>query len=141
MSENGQSKAVMRRFLMEFMTEGNEAVADELLSADFVDHTPFPGFSSGPEGVRVFVRLLHQAIPDLYTVIHDLVAEGDKVVARKSFRGTHQGALFGIPPTGRELSFDAINIVRVEDRQIVEHWSIADRKSLMEQLGAIPAAT
>jgi predicted ester cyclase len=73
-------------------------------------------------------------------VIHDQIAEGDKVVTRKVFHGTHRGELMGIPPTGREVQIEVIDIVRVEGGQIVEHWNVVDRRGLLQQLGALDVA-
>jgi predicted ester cyclase len=104
-----------------------------------VDHTPMAGFSSGPDGVKVLMHLLRTGMPDMYAVIHDQVAEGNKVVTRKSFRGTHQGELFGVPATGRPLSIEVIDIIRVENGQIAEHWNVVDQLGLMQQMGVIAA--
>jgi predicted ester cyclase len=71
-------------------------------------------------------------------VIHDQIAEGDKVVTRKVFHGTHHGELMGVAPTGREVQIEVIDIVRVEGGQIVEHWNVVDRLGLLQQLGVLP---
>jgi len=70
--------------------------------------------------------------------VEDLLADGDKVVARVSIRGTHQGTLRGIAPTGKPISVMAINVLRIENGQIVEHWGLADRLSALQQLGVVP---
>jgi steroid delta-isomerase-like uncharacterized protein len=139
MSDNNQAKRIVHRFVEEFQSLGNEAVADDLLASSMVDHTPMDGFSSGPDGVKVLMRLLRAGMPDMYAVIHDQVAEGNKVVTRKSFRGTHQNELFGVPATGRPISIEVIDIVRVENGQIAEHWNVVDQLGLMQQMGVLPA--
>jgi predicted ester cyclase len=73
-------------------------------------------------------------------VIHDQVAEGDKVVTRKSFTGTHQGDFMGVPPTGRKVTIEVIDIVRVENGQIVEHWNVVDMLGALPPMGAAPGA-
>jgi predicted ester cyclase len=83
--------------------------------------------------------MFFNAFPDLHVVIHDQVAEGDRVVTRKTFHGTHQGDLIGIPATGRSVAFDVIDILRVQNGKITDHWNVVDQLGLMHQIGAIPA--
>ena len=73
-------------------------------------------------------------------MIHDQLTDGDKVATRKTFHGTHQGPLMDIKPTGREVAWDVIDIVRVRDGKMVEHWNVVDTMALMQQLGAVPGA-
>jgi steroid delta-isomerase-like uncharacterized protein len=134
------NKAVMRRFVEEYQTARRVAVADELLALDFVDHSRMPGVASGPEGVKQLFAYIHAAFPDFRATIHDQVAEGDKVVTRKTFSGTHGGEFMGVPPTGRQVAFAVIDIVRLHDGQIAEHWNVVDLLGLMQQLGAIPTS-
>jgi len=67
-----------------------------------------------------------------------MIAEGDKVVVRSTFRGTHKGDLMGIPPTGKQVTMPLILIYRIADDKIVEHWMQADALGLLQQLGVIP---
>jgi predicted ester cyclase len=78
-------------------------------------------------------------IPDMTAEIHDMMQDGNKVITRKTFHGTHTGVLFGVPPTGRPVAIDVIDIVRIEDGQLREHWNIVDRLGMLQQLGVIPA--
>ena len=82
--------------------------------------------------------VLHSAFPDLRATVEDEIADGDKVVVRSTWRGTHQGEFQGIPATGKQVSFPVIDIVRFENGKAVEHWGLVDAMSLMQQLGAIP---
>jgi steroid delta-isomerase-like uncharacterized protein len=82
----------------------------------------------------VFARL-RAAFPDLRVEINDLIAEGDKVVARNTVTGTHRGEFMGIPPTGRRVAYDEIFVVRFADGRIAETWGVVDLASLMRQLG------
>jgi predicted ester cyclase len=75
----------------------------------------------------------------LYVTIEDMIAEGDKVVVRMTMRGTQQGALGGIPPTGKQVAVSTIDIVRIEGGQIAEEWGIDDRLGMLQQLGLVPA--
>ncbi len=133
------NKAIVRRFNDEFITGGRSASADELLAADFVDHTAMPGMPPGPPGVKQFFAFLKGAFPDLRAVIYDQVAEGDKVVTRKAFLATHQGDFMGIPPSGKAVTISVIDVIRLANGQMVEHWAVVDQLGLMQQLGAIPA--
>jgi steroid delta-isomerase-like uncharacterized protein len=132
------SKDVQRRFIEEFQTKGDVSVAEELLADDFVDHTPFGPFAPTRDGVIDLFATLRAAFPDLRAEVHDMLVEGDEVVTRKTFHGTHEGEFLGIPPTGNAVSMDVIDIVRQRDGRLVEHWNVVDAFGLMQQLGAIP---
>jgi predicted ester cyclase len=134
------NKQVVRRFVEEYQEGQSVAAFEQLLSQRFVDHSLLPGFPEGPEGVRALFSALHAALPDFRAEIYDQVAEGDKVVTRKAFFGTQRGELFGAAPTGRQIRIDVIDIVRVRDGQIVEHWNLVDQLGLFRQLGLIPEA-
>lgn len=133
------NKAIVKRFNNEFITQGNIATAEELLAANFVDHTAMPNMPSDPAGVKQFFAFLKGAFPDLRSVIYDQVAEGDTVVTRKAFLATHRGDFMGIPPTGKAVTISVIDIIRLANGQMVEHWAVVDQLGLMQQLGAIPA--
>lgn len=95
MSESIQT---MNRFIADYQSGGNEAVAEELLALDFVDHTPFSGFGSSREDVKKLFAALRVAFPDLRAEVVDQFDHGDRVATRKNFHGTHAGEFFGIPP-------------------------------------------
>ena len=134
-----QNKALVRRFVEEAQTRHNLAAIDEYLSPNFVDHSVPPGLPPGPEGVKMQFRMFITALPDLQAIIHDQVADEDKVVTRKTLRGTHQGDLMGIPPSGKTVDIEVIDILRVKDGKITDHWNNVDRLGLMQQLGIVPA--
>jgi predicted ester cyclase len=118
-----ENKNIVRRFNEEFISQGNMDAFTELLAPDVVDHTALRGFPPGAEGVKqLFFGLYRAAFPDLRAEIYDLVAEGDKVVTRKAFHGTHLGSLMGIPPTGKQVTINVIDIVRVVNGKIAEQW-------------------
>jgi steroid delta-isomerase-like uncharacterized protein len=133
-----QNKTIVRRFVEEFQNGGNESAAEELLAADFVDHSPFPGVSPDREGVKRLFAALRQAFPDLRAKIHDQLAEKDRVATRKTFRGTHRGEFLGIAPTGRSVSFDVIDVARIADGRIAEQWNVVDLMGLLQQIGPQP---
>jgi predicted ester cyclase len=80
------------------------------------------------------------SLPDLRATIHEQAVDGDMVWTRKLFQGTHLGPLMGLPPSGRPASFEAIEILRIADGKIVEHWAVSDMLSLLQQIGALPSA-
>jgi len=70
--------------------------------------------------------------------VEDLMADGDKVVARVSYRGTHQGAFRGIAPTGKQIAVMGINIFRIANGKLVERWGLTDRLAVLHQVGVVP---
>src|SRR5437763_9494529 len=104
------NKMIARRFLEEIFTEGNLAAADELVHPDYQNRNPMAGQATGPEGVKQVFARFRTAFPDLDTRVLDLIAEGNKVVARVRVQGTHRGAYMGVPPTGKRIDFDPIDI-------------------------------
>jgi steroid delta-isomerase-like uncharacterized protein len=133
------NKVIVRQMVEELQSGHNLDVVDALFAADFVDHSVPPGLPPDRAGVKMQFAMFFNAFPDLRVVIHDQVAEGDNVVTRKTFHGTHQGDLSGIPPTGQAVAFDVIDILRVQDGKITDHWNIVDQLGLMRQIGVIPA--
>ena len=134
----GAPSAVVRRFVEEYQSGHKVDVAEELLAPDFVDRSPFGPMPPDRTGVLALFAILFEAFPDLRAEIHDQVEEGDKVVTRKTFFGTHQGEFMGLAATGRSVAWDVIDIVRVRDGRMVEHWNVVDALGLMQQLGAVP---
>jgi predicted ester cyclase len=131
-------KDVVRRFVDEYQTAGSETAFAELLDPNVVDHSRPPGIEPGALGVHQQFDGFRAAFPDFRATILDQVEEGDKVVTRKVFHGTHLGPLQGVPPTGRRVEIHVIDIVRVANGKIVEHWNCVDRLGLLVQLGVVP---
>lgn len=96
----------------------------------------FDDFASGEESVDHVQQFL-TAFPDVQLAIDDLIAEGDKVVARLSVKGTNTGSFAGKPATGNKIKFQSIRIYRIVDNKFVETWAMQDRLGLMEQLGLV----
>jgi steroid delta-isomerase-like uncharacterized protein len=132
------NKAIVRRVVDEAQSRGNIQVVDELFAEDFVDHSAFPGFAPTREGVKQLFTTFHTAFRDFQAIIHDQVAEGGKVVTRKTLSGTHHGEFLGIPPTGNEVVIEVTDILYVARGKITDHWTAVDRLGLMQQLGVIP---
>lgn len=133
-----ENKALIRKF--ESLINAQDLdTALTLFSPDYVDHTPDIGLPPGIEGVRVFHAMQFAAFPDRRSTSLDMIAEGDKVVHRLCGDFTHQGEFLGIAPTGKHITWSCIDIWRIADGKIAEHWVEADMMNLMQQLGVIPA--
>jgi steroid delta-isomerase-like uncharacterized protein len=131
-----ENKALIRRYF-EAIDTGKIEVLDEFVAADFFDHSPLPGTSADREGLKQAFTFFLATTPGYHTV-DDLIAEGDKIVARITGYGTHAGEIMGVPATGKPLQFGGISIWRIADGKIVEHWSQVDMLSPLQQLGIIP---
>jgi steroid delta-isomerase-like uncharacterized protein len=112
----------------------------ELLSEDFVEHDEIPGLPPTKEGVLAYFGSLLISFPDLRMDVEDLIASGNKAVARVKASGTHQGEFMRVPPTGKAVEIQLIDIMSFDDAGLVTgHWGVADLLSLMQQLGVVPA--
>lgn len=131
------NKTVIRKF-EELINSKNLDTALSLFTSDFVDHTPNVGLPPGVEGVRAFFTMQLAAFPDSRSTSLDMIAEGDKVVHRMRTEGTHQGEFLGIPATGKRVMMTYIDIWRIADGKIAEHWVEADMMGMMQQLGLVP---
>jgi steroid delta-isomerase-like uncharacterized protein len=131
------NKALIRRFVEAVQNRHNVDAFDEFFSPSFVNYDPLPGLPGTLEGAKQLHRMLFAAFPDLHMTIHDQAAEGGKVWTRKTGTGTHQGELFGIPATGRRVSWKIIDIMSVRNGKVTEHWVVADVMGLMQQIGAV----
>lgn len=131
------NKAIVRRYYEMVLNEGRADLVEEFLAEDVQLHgTNLP---PGQEAISQWVIQMAAAFPDRKVIIDELIAEGDKVVARQTFTGTHQGELDGIPATGRPVTQAAIAVFRLANGKIAEGWFVADNLGLMQQLGVIPA--
>jgi predicted ester cyclase len=128
--------STIRSFIFDYQSTGNEDVAERLLAPDFVDHTPFPGFGPTREDVIQLFRVLRAAFPNLHAEVLEQFADGDRVVTRKNFHGTHRGPFAGHEPTGRSITIRVVDIVRIEGGTMREHWNVVDVAGLMAQLGS-----
>ena len=132
------NKELVRRSNDEIWGDGNLALIDDYVADDYVEHnTAYPDPIQGPEGYKENVRMVRAAFPDMDVTTEDLIAEGDKVVARYTITGTHEGAFMGMEPTGETVAVEGISIGRLEDGQVVEGWSNIDVLGMLQQLGAI----
>ncbi len=128
------NKNIVRRFIDEYQTDAREEVAEELLADDFTDHSALPGFTPDKEGIKQVFKMLRGAFGGFRAEIYDQLAEGDKVVTRKSFFGAHTGEFFGVAATGRPIEIGVIDILTIKNGQIAEHWCQVDLAGLMQQI-------
>jgi len=131
MSEN---KAKFQLLYDEILNKGNLDAFEELCAPNFVKHAIPPSPDYGIEGSKQSVLMLRKAFPDIKYTVEDMIEDGDKLVARWSAQGTHKGEFMGIPPTGKQVTFSGIEIIRVKDGKAIEEWEELDRAGLMQQL-------
>jgi steroid delta-isomerase-like uncharacterized protein len=132
------NKALARRVNEEGLNRQNPALVDELCAPNFVIHNASRTIQ-GLQAYKQFLSKFFTAFPDAHFTIEDLIAEGDTVAVRRTFRGTHTSSLMGIPATGRQVTISEMAILRGADGKFVEAWNNADDLGLLQQLGVIPA--
>jgi predicted ester cyclase len=137
-SQLEKNKMVVRRFNKEFIEQGNLESFKELMDEHFINRTAMAGVNNGPEGmIHVINNIVRTAFPDLTVTIYDQVAEGDLVTTRKAITGTHTGMLMGVAPTGRKVTIDVIDIVRIRNGKYFEHWGINTIPIVVAQLAKV----
>ncbi len=133
------NKALLRR-VYDGINKGDLSVIDEIVTVDAIEHAATPPGVQGT-AAEVFKQMMGMfltAFPDLHLTAEDMIAEGDSVASRITITGTHKGEFMGIAPTGKQISFSSMEIVRFAGGKAVEHWEVSDNMSMMQQLGAIP---
>ena len=134
------NEATLRRFQDAINTGDLEYISktiDEVVEPDVLIRTPLPVAATGAQALKEGFGRLHRAFPDLHITIEDVIAEGDKVVARNTVTGTHQGEYMGLSPTGKSVTYNEIFIFRFAGGRIAETWGVGDVFSQLRQLGAI----
>lgn len=117
-----KNKTLLRLLFKEALHQGNLAIVDQIFSPAFIDHST-PDQPAGPTGVKDYFREIRSGFPDIQIAIEDLIAEGDRVVVRTTWQGTHLGVYDNTPPTGRSVTRTLIQIFCVRDGLIVEEWN------------------
>jgi steroid delta-isomerase-like uncharacterized protein len=130
---------LVRQFVEEGHNQGNLKALEQVFAEDAIDHGALPSQAPGREGILQRVAALRAAFPDEHAVVDDMVVQGDRIAFRWTITGTHRGPFQGVAPTGRQIAFTGINIERVRDGRIQEHWSSADLLGLMRQIGGLPS--
>ena len=131
-----ENRAILQRLFRE-LNQGNVNVLDELFVEDFVDRYPVPGETPNKEGFKQFLAGTHETLPDWHWSLEDIIAEGDKVAYRFTMHGTDKGGYIGLPPTGKEVSFPGVGILRFAKGKVVERWTIVDSMNILHQLGLV----
>jgi steroid delta-isomerase-like uncharacterized protein len=133
-----ENKRVVRRFYDEVLNSRAIDVLPELAVADYEEHDMLPGQGTGLAGLRDRVTMLTTAI-DQHFSLEDVIAEGDRVVVRWTTNAKQVGDFLGIPATGKSYTIAGIDIYRLQDEKMAEHWHVVDLLSMLQQLGVIPA--
>jgi steroid delta-isomerase-like uncharacterized protein len=130
MNSSELNKSLIRSHYEELVNRRNLAAAEAQLAHDFVDHGAPAGTPAGPAAAHRAMQALHSAIPDVHVTLEDMVAEGDRVAVRATWRGTHRGPLFGRAPTGKPVEITGMVFWRIANGKIAERWATVDLKSL-----------
>ncbi len=129
------------RLVEEGFNRGRVELLDEFIHPDLIEHSNAPLMGTGLEAMKQRLTAVRDAFPDAHLDIEDLAASADKVWWRWRFTATHRGDFMGVPPTGKRVETTGVNIERISDGKIVEHWSFSDRMAVWDQLGVdAPAA-
>ena len=129
-----------QRRLYDLLNAGDIEGFGALLAAGFVEHEVTPGLAPTKDGVLEFFRMYRAAFPNLRMDPEDVLASGDKVVARVRATGTHEGEFMGMPGSGKSIEVQLVDIMRFdEDGLVAEHWGVVDTLAMMQQLGVAPA--
>jgi steroid delta-isomerase-like uncharacterized protein len=135
MATTDDNKRLVREYFRAFL-QRDEAWWRAHVAPSFVRHDPgLPFEVRGPEGVRRLADALLPGIPDMKLPIEDMVAEGEKVLARLRVQGTHRGELMGIPATGKRIDIAVLDLFQIRDGMLIEHWALLDNLGMLRQLG------
>ena len=132
------NRTIVQRFVQEIINNGQFDVAGQFVWEDVVEQVPLPGQGPGLEGLKHAIRGMRTGFPDLHFSIEEQIAEGDKVLSRFEWTGTHQGEFLGVRPTGRSVKVWGMVIDRLVEGKIKDTRIIMDTLGLMIQLGVVP---
>jgi steroid delta-isomerase-like uncharacterized protein len=132
------NRDIVRGFIDEVLNQGNIEASGKYFWDDMVEQVPLPGQGPGLEGLKNVLRGIKTAFPDIHWKIEEQVAEGDKVMTRFEWTGTHRGPFLGVPATGRSVKVWGVVIDRFERGKIKDTRIIMDALGLMMQFGVFP---
>lgn len=136
-----KNRQIVNRYFEEVWNQGKLEVLDELIAPSYVNHSPgAPNPIPGADGLKPIVAAVRKGIPDVKYTVQDMVVTVDKVAVRVVMTGTHTGDFFGIPATGRRVVVNQLQIERIENGKIVEHWRQTDDLGMLRQPGLTPGA-
>jgi len=127
-------------FIEDVLNQGRFERINDLVLENFIELDPLPGQQQGREGLKAVLVQFRSAFPDIHWTVSEQIAEGDKVVTRFTWTGTHRDVFLGIPATGRRVEVKGVVIDRLESGMMADSRILMDTMSLMQQLGVIPAA-
>ena len=133
-----KNKTIIQRFIDEPRNKGDIEATEKFVAEDVIEQVPFPGQGPGIEGVKTVLGAMRAAFPDLHWTVQEQIAEGNKVVSRFEWTGTHRGPFLGVEPTGRSVKVWGIVIDRLQDGKIKDTRILMDALGLMSQLGVFP---
>ncbi len=128
------NKSIVRRYIEEIYNKANLNALDELLAPNYARHLAGPNAPLDRAQQRQRLAGMSAAFPDIHLTIERLIAEGDFVTMQVTVHGTHRGTFMGIEPTGRVIAVPAIDIVRIENGKMTDHWGGMDQSVLLQQL-------
>ena len=136
-SSDWAHETLVRQFYVPFNT-GEVGLYDAILAPDWVDDPLAPGQRSGPGGLKDFVAQFRSAVPDYHVINDEILVAGDRVAVHSTVRGTHRGAFFGVPATGRPVTLRTCDFHRIAGGVIVATWHLEDFFAFLQQVGALP---
>jgi steroid delta-isomerase-like uncharacterized protein len=135
-AQSEDNKPLVRRYFAEILNKGNMAAIGDFIAPTYVGHVPGVPDVKGPDGLAQRLTALRTAFPDLSETIEDIIAEGDKVVTRNTLRGTHRGEFMGIAPTGKQVTWTTMGILRITNGKFEESWIMSDLGQQLRLLAA-----
>jgi steroid delta-isomerase-like uncharacterized protein len=130
-----ENKALIARYNAEVIEGGNMETFQAIASPNFINHSAGEGMPAGQDGmIYFFSQLLHPAFPDLKVEVLDMIAEGNKVATRKKITASHQGELMGIPPTGKQVEINILDVFTIENGLLREHWGENNFSQVVQSL-------
>jgi predicted ester cyclase len=131
------TQMLISKFYEDAAVRGDLEVLDEIATPGYIEHDPLPGQGVGIQGLKDRLTLLKEGLAVRFT-IEDVIECGDKLVVRWTNSGSHVGDFLGIPPTNKSFSVAGIDIYRLQDGKLAEHWHVIDQLTMLQQLGLIP---
>ena len=134
-----ENKVLARHWNEEIWSKANLSVIEDYLAPNFVFNYAPPGMVPNIEAYKIAVNMFHNACPDMKYEIEDIIGEADKVMVRWVGRGTHNGEIMGVAPTGKSVTVTGISVLLINDGKIVREWTEMDMLGVFQQLGAFPS--
>ena len=129
-------KALVSEFYERLWNRWDTAAVSEVLSPNIRFRGSLGIEKRGHEGFIEYVEFIQAAFPDFHNTVEEIIAEGDRVAVRLTYRGTHQGEIFGVPPTNRRIEYAGVALFTFEQKKISEVWVLGDMLAVMRQIEA-----